>query len=351
MVVHSEHPLNAEPSPQSLISHGIVPTDDLFNRNHGEFRPLDKYILQVEGLVNRPLRLSVDDLAKMEKVEKVVYLQCAGNRRREMSERTHHETEGIQWQNAAISNSEYGGVLLSRILELCSPLPEATDVEFVSSFFPIAEADFYSASIPLSKVEENEVLLAYEQNGEPLTVPHGYPLRSVVPAVSGCRSVKWLDKIVFKNCESQNFYQQKDYKVLPPNIETHEQADKVWEQYSPMYDFSVQCAIVEPEDGGVISGNSVLVKGYATGDAKGPVENVYVSCGQGWIPAVITYRQGKWSWTLWECCIDVSSLRKRSIKISARAETSHSVQEKSTDWNLRGVGESSWPSIAVRIGE
>lgn len=351
MVIHSQHPLNAEPSPENLMSHGIVATDQLFDRNHGEFRPLNEYSLQVDGLVTHPLTLSLEELKKMGKEEKVVYLQCAGNRRKEMSQRTHHETEGIQWHNAAISNSQYGGVALSKILKLCNPLPEATHVEFVSSFFPVEEADYYSASIPLSKVDENEVLLAFEQNGLPLTVPHGFPLRTIVPAVSGCRSVKWIDRIVLRSDESDNFYQQKDYKVLPSSIKTHQDADKVWDQYSPMYDFSVQCAIVEPENDSSVSGNSVLVKGYATGDAKGPVENVSVRCGDDWVPADITYREGKWSWTLWECRIDVSSLKETSIKIVAKAETSHSVQEENTQWNLRGVGESSWPSVTVRISE
>ena len=59
-----------------------------------------------------------------------------------------------------------------------------------------------------------DVLLAYEMNGDSLPYDHGYPLRVVVPGVVGARSVKWIGKIVASSQESQNHWQQNDYKVL-----------------------------------------------------------------------------------------------------------------------------------------
>lgn len=64
-----------------------------------------------------------------------------------------------------------------------------------------------------------DVLLAFEMNGEPLPRDHGFPVRVVVPGVVGARSVKWLGKIIASSGESQNHWQQKDYKVgLPVHI-------------------------------------------------------------------------------------------------------------------------------------
>ena len=52
-----------------------------------------------------------------------------------------------------------------------------------------------SASLPLEEALRDEVLLAYEMNGEPLPPQHGFPLRLVVPGWYGMTNVKWLERI------------------------------------------------------------------------------------------------------------------------------------------------------------
>jgi sulfite oxidase len=78
----------------------------------------------------------------------------------------------------------------------------------------------YGASVPLSYIlDENfEAILAYEMNGKPLPLDHGFPIRIVLPGIVGARSVKWLSKIIISEQESQSPWQQRDYKVFSPSV-------------------------------------------------------------------------------------------------------------------------------------
>ena len=112
------------------------------------------------------------------------------------------------------------GVPLKKVLKFAcgGVLPECKHLEFIGadtyfkyvqlihlccrSFltFPRRKGDVYNyaVSVPWRKVRNNEeVLLAWEMNGEPLPKIHGYPLRVVVTGYIGARSCKWLYKI---NC-------------------------------------------------------------------------------------------------------------------------------------------------------
>jgi hypothetical protein len=86
----------------------------------------------------------------------------------------------------------------------------------------------YGASIPLHAAASGDVILAYEMNGQPLPIDHGFPLRAVVPGVVGARNVKWLHKITTSCDESSSPWQQSDYKLCaescPAACVVHNQA-------------------------------------------------------------------------------------------------------------------------------
>src|SRR4051794_8545859 len=131
----------------------------------------------------------------------IVTLQCSGTRRIEQI----HEYPGdgdelinAPWGEGAISTARWTGVSLKKIIKHCGGLkPGADNLEFygADTYFKKSNVYNYVVSVPWRKVKVNEVLIAWEMNGEPIPKIHGYPVRVVVFGYIGARSVKWLYEI------------------------------------------------------------------------------------------------------------------------------------------------------------
>lgn len=168
----------------------ITPTELFYTVNYSRPPHLETaaWSLELSGRVEKPLRLSYQDILKRPAMEKMVTLQCIDN-----------EVAGD-----LISNAVWKGVTLKSLIEEARPHRSVEDVALYG-------ADLYSDSITFDRAMNYDVFLAYEMNGKPLPQEHGFPLRAVVPGIYGIKNVKWLTKIELLDYDFKGYWQQKSW--------------------------------------------------------------------------------------------------------------------------------------------
>ncbi len=168
----------------------ITPSGLHFERHHQGWHDVDpgKHRLMINGLVNKNLVFSMDDLLRLPSVSRIHFIECGANTGMEWG---NVAVPTVQYSHGMLSCSEFTGVPLRDILEYAG-------ADFKKGRYVLAEgADGSSMTrtIPMELVESGEVLVAYGQNGEMLRPENGYPLRLIVPGVQGVSWVKWLRRI------------------------------------------------------------------------------------------------------------------------------------------------------------
>lgn len=352
LIVKKQNPLNAEPPLEALRGSFITPTEAFYIRDHGSIPRTDpeQYRLTVGGKVKKPLSLSLDDLRRdFPKCTLTATLQCAGNRREELSEV--EEAEGVQWEEGAIGTAQWGGAELRAVLRAAGGDESAGHVAFAA--FDAVEKEGrrfgFGGSIPMAKALAPEVLLAWEMNGAPLPHEHGHPLRVVVPGYIGARSVKWLSRISVQDQPSDNYFQRHAYKLFPPDVDE----DNVrWEQGMMLGELPVNAAICNPLEGEAVAAGTLRVQGYAIAGGGRTVERVDLSAdgGRSWTAAALTGGQDSpWAWTLWEAALEV---RPGDLELVVRAwDSAAQTQPEDPEqvWNFKGYLNNAWHRVRVRV--
>lgn len=352
-IVHTQSPLNSEPQLDVLTKSWITPVESFYVRSHAPNPKidLDTFRLTIEGLVEKPLSISLAELSDwFEPVSVVATMTCAGNRRSEHS--LVKPVGGVPWQAGAIGNARWSGVLLSEVLKKAGLKENAKHVWFEgldeiskgSGIIP------FGASIPVGKAMADAAgmpgaLLTTRMNDQPLTPDHGAPLRGVVPGYIGARSVKWLGKIVVSDRPSPNHYVATAYKLVQKGTPLE------WDEGGPIYRFPLNSVISTPDAGSKVSSGKVPVAGYAypSGRPGTTIAKVEVSSDEGrtWATAKITSPVRERCWVLWKADVNVSSAASELVvrATDSRGET----QPEHADWNLKGYMFNGWYHAPIDI--
>jgi len=361
------HPFNVEPPLPTLMEHGfITPASLHYVRNHGAVPKLERssFRLSVGGLVDSPREFTMDDLLAMPAREIPVTLVCAGNRRKE--ENLRKQTIGFNWGAAGHACSVWKGVLVRDVLAACgvkSPDDGANHVCFLGAeYMPKGRygtsINWFTAMDPAC-----DVMLAYQQNGEPLTPDHGYPLRLIIPGYIGGRMIKWLTEITVTEAESDNFFHFNDNRVLPEHV-TAEIANAEGWWYKPDYiinELNINSAIAYPghQELLLVQGRDqkYTVKGYCYSGGGRKVIRVELSIdgGENWVLTKLNHPEkpteyGKyWCWCFWELEVDVSELMMlKNAELLCRGwDAAQNRQPEKLVWNVMGMMNNSYFRVKV----
>ena len=352
LIIHSKNPLNAETRLDRLRASFITAQSDFYIRSHGDIPHIEaaSHRVQVDGLVRSPLSLSVAELRSMFPPASVTaVMQCAGNRRADLQ--LVRPTGGDPWAAGAIGNAVWTGVKLHDVLEAAGAhsdeglhvaLTACDEVELP------AEGHFrYGVSIPMTKARSPDVLLAFAMNGEALMPEHGYPVRLVVPGYAGVRSPKWLAGITVQDKPSTNHMQQRDYKLLPPDV-SDENLD--WDRGIPINDMPLNAAICSPQAFAELPAGKVMVAGYAIANTR-DVTRVDVSAdgGREWRQAELHHdRSAPWSWAFWDAALQLA-VGEHELVVRAWDSAGQTQPAMPDDvWNFKGYLSAAWHRVRVR---
>lgn len=199
---------NAETRWETLRKTGHhTPNELFFVRNHTTTPVLDAYDWRLRlwgsGLrgapgEDRPVEFGYDDLRALPAVTRTAFVECAGNGRSHYTTQQGETVTGTAWTLGAIGVARWRGVRLADVLRRAGLSPYAVDVQPRG-----LDAEYVSGGENLGRVRRplpsakalDDVLLAYEMNGEPLPPDHGHPVRVLVPSWVGISSIKWVGDI------------------------------------------------------------------------------------------------------------------------------------------------------------
>jgi DMSO/TMAO reductase YedYZ molybdopterin-dependent catalytic subunit len=145
---------------------------------------LATYRLAFTGLVETPFEISYDELRALPSAEYRGDIHCV-----------------TRWSKKA---TYWRGTLFRTLLERAHPLPAATHA------IQYADND-YTTNLPLSEMLGDDVLVAWEFDGQPIEPIHGGPVRMLVPKRYFWKSAKWLRRIDVTDHDVKGFWEKRGY--------------------------------------------------------------------------------------------------------------------------------------------
>ncbi len=299
--------------------------------------------LAVDGLVRRPLSLSLDDITALPTVEVVTTMECAGNGRA----RLEPPVRSQPWLEEAVGTGRWRGVPLVTVLENAGVTEEAVEIVFAGLDRGIedGEEQEYARSLPVAAATDGDALLAFELDGRPLPPQHGFPLRLIVPGWYGMTNVKWLGRISAVPEPFTGHQQVGAYVVRKDEDDEGIPLTRMLPRAlmvppgTPDFPTRARTAAAGPHD---LTGRAW--SGWA------PIEDVQVSAdgGRTWASAKLERDVGSpWAWTRWSFSWDAPA--GEHVLACRAIDAAGNEQPLEPTWNVGGYANNAAQRIAVTV--
>lgn len=326
----------------------ITPLGAHFLLIHFDVPRLDArgYSVALGGHVRRPHRVALGELQRRHVLSQAVTLECAGTGRSTMRPRSIY----VPWFREAIGTYRWTGTPLRPLLEQAGLLDGAREVLFTGwdTGVDLGVEHAFERSLPLAEALRDEVMLAWEANGQPLLPQHGSPLRLVVPSWYGMASVKWLRAITVLDHSFEGIEQARVYRY-------QQGADDPGE---PVRQKRVDSAILPPGIPDLVTRRRFLAPGRhmlqgMAWSGAGRVTHVDVSAdgGASWREArLVPVARDRFAWTQWFAEWEASAPGDHVLASRARDEAGN-VQplDAQETWNRQGMGGNAVQRLGVTV--
>jgi sulfane dehydrogenase subunit SoxC len=268
--------------PHQLTQH-VTPTRDLFVLAHLGVPRVDPatWTLEFDGLVRHPRVYTLDELKRFPKRLIQSFHQCVGN---PLQPRV---------PTRRVADVVWGGVDLTTLLDQVgveAPANYVWSYGLDHGVFDGTPNESYLKDLPLERVADGDVLVAYELNGEPLPAEHGFPVRLFIPGWYGTNSVKWLFRMTLADQRANGLFTTRLYNDA---VST---SDADSPHMRPAWAVAPESLIVAPApDARLEVGTPVEIWGRAWAARGVRTVDVSVDGGQRWRSAAVEPRE-EWSW-------------------------------------------------------
>jgi len=342
----SYRPPNYE-TPLSYFSGPITPNDVFFVRYHladiPEVDPL-KWRLVVSG--QSALSLDLKQLKEFPPAEIAAVCQCSGNRRG----LSNPHVPGVQWGFGAMGCARWKGARLKDVLAKTGVPPGAVEVTLNGADGPVLDKtpDFVK-SLPLWKAMNENVLLAYEMNGEPLPHWNGAPVRLVVPGWTSTYWVKHLVDIGLVDKPFDGFWMKSAYRVpigLFPTIDRFTSQETAVN--TPITEIMVNSLITRPANDATVPLGRLSVEGLAWDSGRGvDCVDISIDGGATWRTAKLGDDLGRFAFRAWSAELETApgplTLLSRASNRAGQSQVAKAV------WNPAGYNHNAYNSVSVMV--